>query len=69
MADAAEDRNPIVFFDVTLGGACRFLQMVMGAPLTPRHPPLRIFLRSSLDLVVVVPGKMFLRSASSTDTS
>jgi hypothetical protein len=35
MAEAAEDRNPIVFFDVTLGGTCRFLQMVVWA-----HPAL-----------------------------
>lgn len=32
MADAAEDRNPIVFFDVTLGGTCRFLQVVWDSP-------------------------------------
>lgn len=47
MAEAAEDRNPIVFFDVTLGGTCRFLQMVVWALLTPRHPPLRVSLGSS----------------------
>lgn len=47
MAEAAEDRNPVVFFDVTLGGTCRFLQMVVWA-LTPRHPPLCDSLGSSL---------------------
>lgn len=59
MAEAAEDRNPIVFFDVTLGGTCRFLQMVVWAPLTPRHPPLCASLGSSLGVVVTVVGIVF----------
>ena len=66
MAEAAEDRNPIVFFDVTLGGTCRFLQVVVWCP-SPRAILHYVFFPESsvglaVAVTVTVTGDMFLRS-------